>query len=87
MDNNKEKLDVPQFQFAYVKKVEGCEQWPHWEQKKWRLQVANFKSNENDKPIWEDVPNAYFIEDRDGNQKQVSLEEFNKDLKHPVTES
>tara|TARA_Y100000588_G_scaffold50468_1_gene47455 strand:+ start:7983 stop:8288 length:306 start_codon:yes stop_codon:yes gene_type:complete len=86
------KLEFPAFRYYYFKREEtiGDKKWSHFEQKAWKQQVAYFKDpsiqsdNLEDTYIWEDIPNAYFSEDIEGNIKQVSLEEFNKGLKYPV---
>jgi hypothetical protein len=89
------KLEFPSFRYYYLKKEEsiGSKRWAHYEQKAWKQQVAYFynpkikSDNIEDSYIWEDISNAYFSENMEGEVKQVSLEEFNKGLKYPVKNS
>lgn len=86
------KLEFPVFRYYYFKREEtiGNKEWSHFEKKAWKQQVSYFRNpsiesdNIEDTYVWEDIPNAYFSEDIDGNVKEVSLEKFNEGLKYPV---
>ncbi len=66
--------------FKYiVEKVNntGNDDWFHYE-KHWKLQYSNLKDIKEGKRNWENVDDVYFLKDSNGEEQEISLEEYQK---------